>query len=76
MDPHYFLMLDPAPAFKSTFRSFRGSKKSRRRPWTLLEAWMVCRPVVADSHHFDENPDPDECEKLDPDPDPTPWKEN
>ncbi len=29
------------------FRSFRGSK------------WRVGRPLVADSHHFDEDPDPD-----------------
>jgi hypothetical protein len=36
-------------------------------PWTLTveawrltsEPWRVCRPVVADSHQFDENPDPD-----------------
>ncbi len=33
-----------------------------------MEPWMVCRPVVADSHHFDEaqDPDPHKCEKLDP----------
>jgi hypothetical protein len=27
-----------------------------------MEPWRLCRPVVADSHHFDEEQDPD----LDP----------
>ncbi len=43
-------------------------------------AWRVYRPVVGDSHHFDEeqepepfksdklDPDPHESDKLDPDP--------
>jgi hypothetical protein len=27
--------------------------------WRLkMEPWMVCRPVVADSHHSDEKQDP------------------
>ncbi len=47
-----------------------------------MEAWRVYRTVVADSHHFDEEPDPEphDSEKLDhfPDPhlsdsDPQPW---
>ncbi len=35
-----------------------------------MEVWRVYRPVVADSHHLDEEPDPDPhlSEKLDPDP--------
>jgi hypothetical protein len=42
-------------------------------PWTLtMETWRVFRPVVADSHHFDEEQDPgpdtSESEKSDPDP--------
>jgi hypothetical protein len=47
-------------------------------PWTLkvealslrMEPWRVCRPKVADSHHFDEEQDPDPHlnEKSDPDP--------
>jgi hypothetical protein len=34
-----------------------------------MEPWRVCRPVVADSHHFEEelDPDPQKSEKLDPD---------
>ncbi len=24
-----------------------------------MEPWRVCRPVIADSHHFDEEQDPD-----------------
>ncbi len=24
-----------------------------------MEKWRVCRPVVTDSHHFDEEQDPD-----------------
>jgi hypothetical protein len=38
-----------------------------------MEPWRVCRPVVADSHHADEelNLGPDRSEKLNPDdPDP------
>ncbi len=35
-----------------------------------MEAWRVWRPVVADSHHFyeEQDPDPHQSEKLDPDP--------
>jgi hypothetical protein len=43
-----------------------------RSQWRLedykMEPQRVCRPVVADLHHFDEDPDPDGSEKLDPDP--------
>jgi hypothetical protein len=40
--------------------------------WRIkMEPWRVCRTVVADSHHFDEEQDPDPdphlSEKLDPD---------
>ncbi len=39
-----------------------------------LEPWRVYRPVVTDSHHFDEEQDPDPdsniSENLDPDPQP------
>ncbi len=29
-------------------------------PWMLaMKVWRVFRPVVADSHHFDEEQDPD-----------------
>ncbi len=45
-------------------------------PWRTMDAhnegkmepWRFCRPVVVDSHHFDEDqdPDPHEIEKLDP----------
>jgi hypothetical protein len=50
--------------------SYRNSKWSHGRPGTLtMEAWRlkmelcrVHRPVVADSHHFDED------EKQDPNP--------
>jgi hypothetical protein len=35
-----------------------------------MKPWRVYRPVVADSHHFDEEQDPDPhlSEKLAPDP--------
>jgi hypothetical protein len=35
-----------------------------------MEPWRAYRPVVADCHHFDEDPDTDPhwSEKLDPDP--------
>jgi hypothetical protein len=37
-----------------------------------MEPWRLCRPVVADSHHFveeqDPGPDSHASEKLDPDP--------
>ncbi len=38
--------------------------------WSLkMEPWMVCEPVVADSHLWDEkqDPDPHQFEKMDPD---------
>jgi hypothetical protein len=41
--------------------------------WRLkLEPGRAYRPAVIDSHHFDyeQDPDPDLSEKLDPDPDP------
>jgi hypothetical protein len=34
-----------------------------------MEAWRFYRPLGADSHHFDEEQDPDMSEKLDPEPD-------
>jgi hypothetical protein len=36
-----------------------------------MEPWKVCKPVAADSPHFDEEQetDPFQSEKLDPDPD-------
>ncbi len=40
-------------------------------PWTLkMEAWKVCRTVVADPYHLveDQDPDPQWSENLDPDP--------
>jgi hypothetical protein len=41
--------------------------------WRLkTEPWMIYRPAVADSHHFDDEQDPDPdphlSERLDPDP--------
>jgi len=35
-----------------------------------MEPWMGCRPVIAASHHFDEeqDPDPHSSVKLDPEP--------
>jgi hypothetical protein len=56
------------------------TKWSREEPWTLtmetwplkMEPWRVCRPVVADSHHFyeeqDPDPDPRQSEKSDTEP--------
>jgi hypothetical protein len=51
-----------ASAIMSEFRSFRGSKWSLGGLWTItveawrlkMEPWRVCRPVVANSHHIDE----------------------
>jgi hypothetical protein len=50
-------------------------------PWTLtvpvrycrgveiqIKPWRVFTPVVADSHHSNEDPDPHLSEKLDPEP--------
>ncbi len=46
-------------ALESKFRSFRGSKWSCGEPWTFtVEPWMICRLVVVDKHHFDEDPAP------------------
>jgi hypothetical protein len=78
VNPHYFGNLDSdLHVLKSKFRSFKGSKWSLGGPWThILEAWrlkmelwMVCRTVVADSHHCDEvqDPGPHLSEESDPD---------
>jgi hypothetical protein len=45
--------------------------EAQMEAWRLkMEPWRACRPVVADSHHLDEEQDPDpHCsEKLHPDP--------
>jgi hypothetical protein len=58
-DPHQSKNLNPDPY--SLFRSFRGFKWSRGELKTLkMEPWRTCRPVIADSHHFDQEliPDP------------------
>jgi len=32
----------------------------KMEPWMLkMEPWRICRPVVVDSHHFDEEQFPD-----------------
>ncbi len=50
-------------ALKAEFWSFKGLKwghrgRGRSQWWRVCsvgtEPWRVCRPVVADSHHFDE----------------------
>ncbi len=51
-------------SIESKFKTFRGLKGSHWRPWTLtlglkIKPRRVCRPAVADSHHFDEEQDPD-----------------
>jgi hypothetical protein len=70
-------------ALKSKFGGSKLNPGGRGRPQERkkernLEAWRlnmeprrVYRPVVADSHHFDEEQDPypHESEKLNPDPD-------
>jgi hypothetical protein len=34
--------------------------KNQKTWWTLtIEAWKVCRSVVTDSHHLNEEQDPD-----------------
>jgi hypothetical protein len=60
-DPH-IRKAKSGSALKSKFSGFKGLKFSRGGPWTLtMEAWRIkmkpcriCRPVVADSNHFDE----------------------
>jgi hypothetical protein len=38
------------------------------KSWRLkMEPWRVYRPMVADSHPFDEDPDPHYTKKSDPD---------
>ncbi len=65
-------------ASKSKFKSWGGSKLSLGGPWTLtveswrlkLEPWRVCKPMVADSHHFEmqySDPDSHQSDKSDPD---------
>ncbi len=74
-DPYRSKKLDPD---LNNFRSFRGSKWSHGGPWTLkmlawrikMEPWRLYISVFTDSHHFDEEQDPDPHlrEKKDPDP--------
>jgi hypothetical protein len=53
-------------ALKSKYRRFRCLKQSRGMPWMLtieawrlkMEPWRIYRPVVTDSHQFDEEQDP------------------
>jgi hypothetical protein len=55
-----FLEAGSGSAFKSQFRTFRGSKMEL---WRAVDAQNGgpegLRPVVADSHHLDEEQDPD-----------------
>jgi hypothetical protein len=53
-------------AFKSKIKSYICLKWSPGGPWTLIMAWKMkmepwrgWRPVVAHSHYFDEEHDPD-----------------
>jgi hypothetical protein len=49
-------------------------RRLKLEPWRAVDApngdveWRVTRPVVADSHHFDEDPDPHQGGKSNPDP--------
>jgi hypothetical protein len=62
------LIWDARSGYQSNFSSFRSSKWSHRGPWTFTmearrlknEACRACffSPVIADSHHFDKDPDP------------------
>jgi hypothetical protein len=58
-NPQWSEKLDPDPHDSQNSGALKGSKME---PWTLTieawklkrEPWRVCRPVVADLHHFDE----------------------
>jgi hypothetical protein len=70
-DPHQFQYSGAMEAQNRAMECRGRSRWSRGDP---NEAWRVCRPVVADSHHEEQNPDPDlvlnphQSEKSDPDP--------
>ncbi len=58
MDPYYFQKLDPLPdPDPQHAEKLDPEWRSRLR----MELWRVCRPEVADSHHFEkgQNSDPD-----------------
>ncbi len=40
-------------SFKGSKQSLEGRGRSQRRP-LKMEPWKISRPVVAESHHFDE----------------------
>jgi hypothetical protein len=84
-DPHYSEQLDPDPHRNQNSEALEAQNIANGGSWTLtIEAWMlkmescrVYRPVVEDSHHFDEEQDTDTdphphdphlIEKLEPDP--------
>ncbi len=80
-DPHKSKKLNPEKHQSKKFGNFRGSKQISGEPWKLtveawrlkMDPWRVYRLVVTNSHHFDEEQDPDPnmhlSEKLDTDPD-------
>ncbi len=48
-----------------------GSGRSQMEAWKLrMEPWRVFIPVIADSHHLNEeqDPHPHDSEKMNPDP--------
>ncbi len=54
-DPHLSEKLDPDPQYSQ----IQELTRLKMEPWRLkMEAPRVCRPVVADSRHLDEDPDP------------------
>jgi hypothetical protein len=79
MDLHHFGKPNLNPHQSKTSKAaeaYNGPMIMAQEPWRLIpEPWRltkepgkVCRPVVADSHHFDEEPDPDQTKKPDADP--------
>jgi hypothetical protein len=61
-DPHESRKLNPDPHHSHKFQSYEGSIWSHGGPWTLsvaaprlkkIKLLRVCKPVEADSHHFD-----------------------
>jgi hypothetical protein len=78
MEQHYFLSpirirvkswirirmkIKNSEAPEAQNRAVEVGGRSQMEAWRpKVEAWSVCRPVVADSHHLDEEqvPDPDQ----------------
>ncbi len=69
LNPHQSMTSKAAEAYNGPMENGPGAVEAHSGAMRLTkEPGKVCRPVVADSYHFDEEPDPDQTKKQDADP--------